>query len=62
MLKEQVIKNMERIVDECMGDSEAPCVATCPMHTDAKEYIRLIREDKGFESIKKIRERNEISA
>lgn len=56
MLKEQIIKNMENIVNECMGDAEPGCVATCPMHTDAKEYIRLIREDKGFEAIKVIRE------
>ena len=56
MLKENIIKNMENIVNECMGDSDAGCVATCPMHTDAKEYIRLIREDKGFEAIKVIRE------
>ena len=57
MLKEQIIKNMERIVDECMGDSDPGCQATCPMHTDAKEYIRLIRDGKGEESIKKIREK-----
>lgn len=57
MLKENIITNMEYIVNECMGDSDAGCVATCPMHTDAKEYIRLIREDKGFESIKVIREK-----
>ncbi len=56
MLKEQIIKNMENIVNECMGDADPGCVATCPMHTDAKEYIRLIREDKGFEAIKVIRE------
>lgn len=55
MLKENIIKNMENIVNECMGDEKAGCVATCPMHTDAKEYIRLIREDKGFEAIKVIR-------
>lgn len=55
MLNKNIIKNMENIVDECMGDADAGCVATCPMHTDAKEYIRLIREDKGFEAIKVIR-------
>lgn len=40
-----------------MGAEEAACVATCPMHTDAKEYIRLIRDGKGEESIKVIREK-----
>lgn len=55
MLKQNIINNMENIVNECMGDADAGCVATCPMHTDAKEYIRLIREDKGFKAIKVIR-------
>lgn len=55
MLKEEVIKNMKHIVDTCMGDSEAACVATCPMHTDVKEYIKLIGEGKGLEAIKVIR-------
>lgn len=57
MLKIDVIKNMENIVNECMGDSSAGCVATCPMHTDAKGYIKLIREEKGYEAIKLIREK-----
>ncbi len=48
---------MQQIVDECMGDSEASCVATCPMHTDAKGYINLINEDKGYEAIELIREK-----
>lgn len=56
MLKEQIIKNMENIINECMGDADPGCVATCPMHTDVKKYIRLIKEDKGFEAIKVIRE------
>ncbi|WP_194191378.1 FAD-dependent oxidoreductase [Clostridium chrysemydis] len=56
MLKKEIIDNMKNIVDNCMGDSEAACVATCPMHTDVKSYVRLIKEDKGFEAIKVIRE------
>ena len=57
MLKSNVIDNIKNIVDNCMGAEEAACVATCPMHTDAKEYIRLIRDGKGEESIKVIREK-----
>ncbi len=57
MLKTEVLNNMQQIVDECMGDSEAACVATCPMHTDAKGYINLINEDKGYEAIELIREK-----
>lgn len=57
MLSKEIISNMKNIVDNCMGDSEPACVATCPMHTNVKEYIRLIREDKGEEAIKVIREK-----
>ncbi|MGL5085753.1 MAG: FAD-dependent oxidoreductase [Clostridium sp.] len=57
MLNNNIIKNMEKIVENCMGSEEAACVATCPMHTDAKEYINLIKEGKGYESIKVIREK-----
>ncbi|MGL4731884.1 MAG: FAD-dependent oxidoreductase [Clostridium sp.] len=57
MINEKVIANMKTIVDNCMGDSEAACVATCPMHTDVKSYVRLIKEDKGEEAIKVIREK-----
>lgn len=57
MLNENIVANMREIVDNCMGDSEAACVATCPMHTNVKEYVRLIKEDKGEEAIKTIREK-----
>ena len=54
-LKEDILKRMEEIVDGCMGEETAACQATCPMHTNAKEYIRLIGEGKGEEAIKVIR-------
>lgn len=57
MLKRDILEKMEYVSGECMGESDAPCVATCPMHTDAKGYINLIKQDKGFESIKLIREK-----
>ncbi|MBN1072664.1 FAD-binding protein [Clostridium botulinum] len=56
MLKKDIIDNMQNIVDNCMGDSDAACVATCPMHTDVKTYVRLIKEGNGKEAIKVIRE------
>lgn len=56
MLKKQVIDSMKNIVENCMGDETAACVATCPMHTNVKEYVRLIKEDKGEEAIKVIRD------
>ena len=57
MLKQEVLENMQNIVDNCLGEEKAACVATCPMHTDVRSYVRLIREGKGKESIKVIREK-----
>ncbi len=57
MLKQEIIENMKEIVENCMGEETAACVATCPMHTNVKEYVRLIREGKGEEAIKVIREK-----
>ena len=57
MLKKEIVANMEKIVENCMGEETAACVATCPMHTDVKEYVRLIKEEKGDEAIKVIREK-----
>ena len=57
MIKKEVLENMQHIVDNCMGEETPACVATCPMHTNAKEYIRLIREGQGKEAIKVIRDK-----
>ena len=56
MLKQSIIDNMKEIAEHCMGEETASCVATCPMHTNVKEYVRLIREGKGEEAIKVIRD------
>ena len=56
MLKSEIIANMEKIVENCMGEETAACVATCPMHTNVKEYVRLIKEGKGKDAIRVIRE------
>ena len=56
MLKEEILQNMQKIVDNCMGEETPACVATCPMHTDAKRYIQLIKEGKGEEAIRVIRD------
>ncbi|SJZ74944.1 NADPH-dependent glutamate synthase beta chain [Cetobacterium ceti] len=57
MLKQEILENMQHIVDNCMGDSKPACTTACPMNTDAKEYIKLLRENKGEEAIKVIREK-----
>lgn len=57
MLKQEIIENMQKIVDNCMGEETPACSATCPMHTDVKNYVRLIKEGKGEEAIKVIRDK-----
>lgn len=57
MLKKEIIENMKNIVENCMGDESPACVATCPMHTDVKGYMKLVSEDKGEKAIDLIREK-----
>lgn len=52
----EMLLKIKNIVENCMGDSEAACKSSCPMNTDAKNYVRLIGEGKGEEAIKVIRE------
>lgn len=56
MLKKEVVANMEKIVETCMGQELSGCNTSCPMHTDVKKYIGLIKKKKGLEAIKVIRE------
>ncbi|MCE5281052.1 MAG: FAD-dependent oxidoreductase [Deltaproteobacteria bacterium] len=51
-----ILEKMKEIADGCMGEDAAYCVATCPMHTDAKGYVGLIDEGKYEEALKKVRE------
>ena len=51
-----VLEVMNDVIDGCMGGDKAYCVATCPMHTDVKGYVGLIKENKGKQAIKLIRE------
>ncbi|KXZ40433.1 NADPH-dependent glutamate synthase beta chain [Alkalithermobacter thermoalcaliphilus JW-YL-7 = DSM 7308] len=54
---EGVIKNAQKIVDECMGLEDAYCQSRCPMSTDVKKYVNLIAQKKYDEAIKVIREK-----
>ena len=56
MLRQEIIDNMKNIVENCMGEETPACVATCPMHTNVKEYVRLIKEGNGKEAIRVIRD------
>ncbi len=57
MDQNEIKRRMEEIVEGCMGEEKAACVVTCPMHTNVKEYVRLIGEGKGEEAIRVIREK-----
>ncbi len=54
---DQIIKDAQKIVEECMGKEDAFCQSACPMSTDAKGYVNLIAEKKYDEAIKLIREK-----
>ncbi len=57
MLKQEMIYHMQDIVDNCIGDSNPTCIASCFMHANIKEYVKLIGESKGQEGIEVIREK-----
>ena len=57
VFSEGVIKNAEKIVNDCMGHEDAFCQSKCPMSTDVKKYVNLIGERKYDEAIKVIREK-----
>ncbi len=57
MLNNKTIENMKEIVEKCMGEATEACQTSCPMNTDVKKYIRLIREGKEEESLEVIREK-----
>ncbi|MDZ7673105.1 MAG: FAD-dependent oxidoreductase [Halanaerobiales bacterium] len=56
MLSNELQERMEEVIEDCMGDAPAPCVATCPLHIDAKGYVNLIKEGKYKEALSLIRE------
>ncbi|GAB6137773.1 hypothetical protein JCM15060_09620 [Halanaerobaculum tunisiense] len=56
MLSEELIAEMKEVVDDCMGDAPSACVATCPLHIDAKGYIDLIQEGNYKEALELIRD------
>ncbi|WP_207640839.1 FAD-dependent oxidoreductase [Desulfitibacter alkalitolerans] len=48
-------QKMQKIVDECMGESPSFCVAACPLHVDVKGYIGKIAAGEFKESLEIIR-------
>lgn len=52
----KVIEMATKIAEECQGAEDAYCVAACPMHTKAMDYVNLIAEGKNKEALLTIRE------
>lgn len=48
---------LEKILENCWGDSAPPCQAACPLHLDAKGYIAAIKEGKYRDGLNIVRER-----
>jgi NADPH-dependent glutamate synthase beta subunit-like oxidoreductase len=53
----EVDKAVDEIIGKCIVDNLPYCQAACPLHIDAKGYVRLIKEGKFGESLRLIRER-----
>ena len=56
--EEQAIKEAER----CLQCPEPQCVKGCPVGIDIPAFIRLLREGKFREAIRKIKEKNNLPA
>ncbi len=46
----------QQVVDGCMGYESPACQASCPMHTDVKQYVKLAARGKNDQAIKVIRD------
>lgn len=47
---------MQEVINECMGESPAFCVATCPLHVDVKGYVGKIAAGEYQEALNIIRQ------
>lgn len=47
---------MNEVIDDCMGDAPPACVATCPLHIDAKGYVDLIGKGEYKQALELIRD------
>ncbi|MEM2971213.1 MAG: NADPH-dependent glutamate synthase [Candidatus Bathyarchaeia archaeon] len=56
--EEQVLAEANR----CLQCKNAPCVKGCPVEIDIPAFIKLLRERKFGEAIKKIKEKNSLPA
>lgn len=56
--EEQVVAEAER----CLQCGKPPCVEGCPVEVDIPELVKLIKERKFGEAIRKVKERNSLPA
>lgn len=56
--EEEAVAEAER----CLQCKKAPCVKACPVEVDIPEFIRLIKEHRFDEAIKKVKEKNSLPA
>jgi len=56
--EEEAVAEAER----CLQCKKAPCVKACPVEVDISEFIRLIKEHRFDEAIKKVKEKNSLPA
>ncbi len=52
----------EKEAARCLQCKTAPCVKGCPVGIDIPAFIKLIKEEKQEEALKKIKERNNLPA
>lgn len=56
--KEQAKEEAER----CLQCKDSPCVKSCPVEIDIPTFIKLIKEGRRKEALKKIKEKNNLPA
>ncbi|UCF58431.1 MAG: NADPH-dependent glutamate synthase [Candidatus Bathyarchaeota archaeon] len=56
--EEEAVAEAER----CLQCKKAPCVKACPVEVDIPEFIRLIKEHRFDEAIKKVKDKNSLPA
>ncbi len=50
------MSELDKIINECLGEEPPYCQAACPLHIDVQGYIRMVREGKYDEALRIIRD------
>lgn len=49
---------LNNIIDNCMGEIQAPCVAACPAHVNVPGFIKLLKNGENKKALELFREAN----